>query len=79
MGSSVLPLSFLKKGQIGIVKDLSGGIGIHRRLTEMGIVKGTRIRVIKNDQGGPLIISIGEERLAIGRGTSWKIMVEEAV
>jgi ferrous iron transport protein A len=78
MEPQVLMLSFLKRGKIGIVKEINGGIKIRRRLTEMGIFRGSVIRVIKNDFGGPLIVSIGEERLALGRGISFKIMVEES-
>lgn len=78
MGGSVLPLGFLQVGRDAVVKDLDSGKSLRQRLSEMGIVRGTRIRIIKNDMGGPLIISVGDGRLAIGRGMALKILVEEA-
>lgn len=79
MSVKTLPLGFLRAGSGAVVKDFHGGKGLHRRLMEMGLVHGARIRVLQNDRSGPLIISIGGEgRLAIGRGMALKIMVEEA-
>ena len=77
MSGSVLPLGFLQTGRDAVIKDFDGGRGLRQRLTEIGLVRGTRVRVVKNDMGGPLIVSIGEGRLAIGRGMALKIMVEE--
>ncbi len=77
MGSSVLPLGFLRAGQNAVVKNFNNGRYFCRRLTEMGLVRGTRVRVVKNDIGGPLIISTRDGRLAIGRGMAMRILVEE--
>ncbi|CEO90115.1 FeoA family protein [Syntrophaceticus schinkii] len=75
-GNSVLPLGFLQTGRDAVVSDLAGGRSLRQRLTDMGVVRGTRVKVVKNDMGGPLIISIGEGRLAVGRGMALRIMVE---
>jgi ferrous iron transport protein A len=72
-----MPLGFLQTGRDAVVKDFNGGQSLGQRLTEMGLFRGTRVRVVKNDMGGPLIISIGEGRLAIGRGMALRIMVVE--
>ncbi len=77
MGGSVLPLGFLQAGRDAVIKSFKDGGNLRQRLTEMGLVRGTRIRVVKNDTGGPLIVSTGEGRIAIGRGMALKIMVEE--
>ena len=77
MGSRVLPLGFLQPGRDAVVRDLNGGRSFRQRLVEMGLVCGNKVRVIKNEMGGPLIISVGEGRLVIGRGLALKIMVEE--
>lgn len=76
-GNSVLPLGFLQTGCDAVVSDLAGGRSMRQRLTDMGVVRGTKVKVVKNDMGGPLIISIGDGRLAVGRGMALKIMVEE--
>ncbi|TEB16726.1 FeoA domain protein [Pelotomaculum sp. FP] len=78
MGGSVLPLGFLQVGRDAVVRELGSGRNLAQRLSEMGIVRGTRLSIIKNDMGGPLIISVGDGRLAIGRGMALKILVEEA-
>lgn len=76
MGNSILPLGFLQAGRTAIVVNFDCGRGLGRRLAELGIFRGARIKVIKNDMGGPLVISVRESRLAIGRGMALKILVE---
>lgn len=77
MKKTISPLTFIKKGISVTIKEILGGDKINYRLTEMGLVHGSKIRVIKNDLDGPLIISVGEGRLVIGKGMALKIMVEE--
>ncbi len=77
MSGKIVPLGFLKPGYDALVTDFDGGIGLRQRLTEMGLFRGAKVKVIKNDMGGPLIISNGDGRLAIGRGMALRIMVEE--
>lgn len=77
MNGAVLPLGFLQAGCDAVVRDLAGGKNLCQRLLEMGLVRGVSVRVVKNDMGCPLIISVGEGRLAIGRGMALKIMVEK--
>lgn len=74
--SPVLPLAFLPAGRRGVVKEVLGGFGFRRRLAEMGLVKGAVVRVIRNDRG-PLIIALGEARLALGFGMAQKVIVQE--
>lgn len=74
---SGIPLSFLQTGHEAIVKEMVGGEGMRRRLAGMGITRGTGVKVIQNDAGGPVIISVREGRLALGRGITLKILVEE--
>ncbi|MEW5919651.1 MAG: FeoA domain-containing protein [Bacillota bacterium] len=76
MNNGVLPLSFLPGGQKATIKDIAGGPGMRRRLTELSFVRGVVVRVIRNDNWGPLIVSLGNGRLVIGRGMAHKIMVE---
>jgi len=71
-----LPLAFLPAGRCAVVKEVVGGFGFRRRLAEMGLVKGAVVRVIRNDRG-PLIIALGESRLALGFGMAQKVIVQE--
>ncbi|AKX94216.1 iron transporter FeoA [Moorella thermoacetica] len=81
MSNGLLPLEFLNTGQEAVIKEIAGGISLRRRLTELGLVRGSTIKIIRNDNFGPIIISLGDGsgsgRLAIGRGMAHKIMVEE--
>ena len=45
-----------------------------RKLSAMGLFAGTVVRVMST-QGGPLLLGIGDNRLAMGRGLAQRIMV----
>jgi ferrous iron transport protein A len=49
------------------------------QLFEQGLVPEARINVVKNDIGGPLVVSVKETRLALGRGIAMQILVEECL
>ncbi|MBC7343608.1 MAG: FeoA domain-containing protein [Clostridia bacterium] len=77
MGSNrVLPLAFLAIGREGVVKEIIGGPGLRKRLAGLGFARGAVVRVIQNDRG-PLIVALGDSRLALGYGMACKVMVEE--
>ena len=78
MSGALLPLGFLRAGCSAVVRDFHGAKELRQRLIALGLIHGTKINVVKNDEGSPLIISLGEGRLAIARGMALKIMVEEA-
>lgn len=67
-------LSDAKPGTDATVQSVLAGSALHRRLSELGIYEGAKVRVIKNDSG-PLVIEALGARLAIGRGQAMKIEV----
>ncbi len=71
-----VPLSSLKNGEIGIIKDILGGAGAYRNLMDLGIVEGKIVRVIKNS-GGAILITVNGTKLVIGRGLAMKVIVEK--
>jgi len=72
-----MPLSMVTPGQEVELVAVQGGWGIRRRLAEMGLNPGVRIRVIQSDlRGSPLIIAVRDTRLALGHGMAHKIMVK---
>ena len=73
----ILPLSFIPSGKNGLIRKVAEGENVRNRLTAMGFVSGEVIKVLRNDHCGPLIISILDSRIAIGRGMARKILVEE--
>lgn len=76
MDKKLLTLALLSSGRKGVVREIVGGYGLRRRLIELGFTKGASLRVLKND-AGPVIVSLDEMRIALGRGVADKILIEE--
>jgi len=74
--SNVMRLSRLKEGQTGKVYSIQGGFGIRNRMFELGLIKGQKIRVIRNSGWGPVMVEVKGTRIGIGRGASDKILIE---
>lgn len=72
----MIPLTLCKPGEELEVVDILGGIGAKRRLTEMGIYPGVKLSILLNPFSGPLLIGVGNSRLALGRGIAQKILVK---
>lgn len=77
MNEVIKTLHTIKSGQSVRVKEITGGRRARNRLMELGIIEGTAIGVFSNE-GGPLIIAVGNSRFAIGRGIAQKILVKTA-
>lgn len=80
-----VPLTSLNDGETGTVvsiKTVYGrgkgrGWGFKRRLMDMGLTPGTRVKVVKSAPfHGPLEILVRGSRLALGRGMAERIFVE---
>ena len=56
--------------------DITGGRGIRSKLYSMGLIPGVSLKVLNRNGTGPLIISVKDSRLVIGRGMASKIIVE---
>ncbi|MEW6572722.1 MAG: FeoA family protein [Bacillota bacterium] len=72
----LLPLGMLLPGEEGVIRDVGERRSLHCRLTALGLLPGQRIRVVQNQFCGPLIVAVGDGRLALGRGLAHKILVE---
>jgi len=46
-----------------------------RRVDDMGLRKGQTVKMLNNEGRGPVLLKLGESRVAIGRGMAMKIMV----
>jgi DtxR family Mn-dependent transcriptional regulator len=76
-----VPLTALKKGEVGTVTSISAGHGrgwgFGKRLMDMGLTPGTRVTVVKSAPfHGPIEILVRGSRLALGRGIGERIFVE---
>ena len=74
MNASCYPLMMADEGLRVRVVALKGGAGLDRRMTEMGLNVGAEL-IVRQRQGGGLVIMRGEKRFALGGGMAHKIMV----
>jgi len=72
-------LNYIKSGSKVIINNICGGEGLKIKLSEMGITRGAKIKVVHNDGWGPVIIGLANSRLALGRQITHKIVVENIV
>lgn len=75
MNDKIKSLIEIPEGTICIVKDIIAGKGLKRRLMELGITKGVRVKLIYKS-GGHHILEVRGERLALSKGIASKIFVE---
>ena len=69
------PLNAMKSGQEGTVKQVMGGMGFIKKLINIGIRTGSKIKVV-NASGGPIIVSSEGTKAAIGKGAASRIFIE---
>ena len=70
-------LSQARTGSKLVFISANGGMGVMRRLTDMGLIPGEKIKVLHNPGHGPVSISIKGSKLAFGHGLAQKIIVRE--
>jgi ferrous iron transport protein A len=73
----MMPLAMCNEGKKVVIYCVDCDRGIKKRLCDLGLYDGTKIRVVKNDISGPMIIKVKDSKLIIGRGQANKIRVEE--
>lgn len=67
----------MRAGGRGTVLEILGGGGLIRRLEALGVRPGVRIEKMTGSPfGGPVVVRIGQTRLAVGAGMAGKIIVE---
>jgi len=70
------PLSSLKPGERGVVVGLSGGHRFMCRMVSLGFTSGVEVTVVQNFGRGPMIVTIKDTQIALGRGEALKVLVE---
>jgi Fe2+ transport system protein FeoA len=71
-----LPLSRVKPGLRIEIVELDAGRELWSRLTSMGLCPCTEAVVLNNNSRGPLLLSLGEHRIILGRGMAEKVIVQ---
>ncbi len=69
-------LSELKAGETAVIQGLGGGYGFRSRLAALGFTPGTEIKMLQNLGHGPVIVTVHDTRIALGRGETQKILVK---
>ncbi len=71
----MMPLSMTSSGETVEVVAVRTGWGLQRRLADLGLTPGVRVRVISSGRPGPVVLDVRGSRLALGYGVAHKIMV----
>jgi len=69
-----IPLSMAKMGQTVRLVTIEAGKKLTHRLTELGLTPGVELMVVQ-DSGGPLLLSVRDSRVAVGRSMATKLHV----
>ena len=71
----MIKLDQINVGQEATLCSISGGRGIRAKLYSLGLIPGTRFKILSRNGVGPVMISVRGSRLAIGRGMAEKLNV----
>lgn len=74
--SNVTALDQVPPGRTVRIEHIDSGACLNNRLAAMGLLKNTRITVIRNDGAGQLIIAVRSSKIILGRGMSHKVFVK---
>ncbi len=75
MFMSYIPLIDVLPGQNAQFCELLGNATMRQRLIGLGLVPGAKLKVLQNRRGQGLMISLGNNKIAIGKTLSQKIIV----
>ena len=73
-----LPLSEMDVGETGVVAAVEGGSWVLGRLASLGFTPGATVIVLQNPRHGPLIASVRDARVALGRHQASKVKVRRS-
>jgi ferrous iron transport protein A len=67
----------VKNGYWVKVVNVAGGVGMERRLAQLGFLPGNKIRVIRSAPfHGPLLLDVEGREIVLGRGVARSVMWE---
>jgi ferrous iron transport protein A len=70
------PLPTIEPGAHVQVLRIVAGQRATRRLHDLGLVPGAALRMLQASGHGPLLLAVGDSRLAIERGIAQKVLVQ---
>ncbi len=66
----------LKNFDKAVIKSLDVCMKQKRKLLHLGLIPGVEIKIIENNQKGPIVIEVFESKVIIGRGVASKVIVK---
>ena len=66
-------LSDLTSGEVATVVQLLGGPGFVRRMAALGFTPGATVQVVRSHGHGPIIVSLLDTQIALGRGQACRV------
>lgn len=77
----MFPMEMLKVGEAAVIEEifLRGNIDkkYGSRLESMGFRVGSKVTVLNNEGRGPVVVMVGNSRVALARGIAKKIMIKK--
>jgi|GEM_PF-523486 len=72
---NTVALTLLRKGQSGTLVRIAGGHAVRIRLAGLGMRPGVHVRVLQNSGHAPVMVRVGNARVAIGRGLATRLHI----
>ena len=69
---------FFEVGSRVKIIEIQGGKEVKNQFDSMGIIKGKSVLILKKDRG-PVLLKVGDSRVAVGFGQAIKIIVKKEV
>jgi ferrous iron transport protein A len=73
-----VPLSALENTENGRIQQLRGGPRLRSRLAALGFTPGASITMLQNQRQGPVIVTLRDTRIVLGRGEAHRILIVPA-
>lgn len=70
-----MTLAELGSGESATVVALRGGHGFVGRMSALGFTPGSSILMVRNPGSGPVIVSVLDTQIALGRGQAFRVSV----
>ena len=75
--TDTIPLDKVQPGDSVRVVSIEAGASLKNRLAAMGLLADVKVRVVRNDGAGQIIVDVKNSKVILGRGMSHKVFVTE--
>lgn len=70
-----MPLSMARSNNEVVVVAFNGNSDIKKRLNELGMIKGSKIKIIQGSKNGSMLIKLLDSKLVINVSTAHNVIV----